>query len=456
MEHKDFLKKSIFALSPLDGRYVKSTIELTKYFSEAAYFIYRYKVELDYFYYLLHYLQDPHINLEIIEKFYKENQECSIDDILEMKEIESKINHDVKSIEYLLVKKWDRFITTTYHGFSNKLNIYQKIKNFIHFGLTSQDINHVALTSSIKTSNIETILPSLYIIKDKLLDKSNSWNKIEILGHTHGQPASLTTMGKEWLVFHDRLEIQMKKLEKFEYSTKFGGAVGNLRAHYCVYPDKNWKDFAKTFVERFSLTLQENTTQIEHYDGLAELFDLFCRINTILIDFCRDIWLYISMNYLSQKKKDDEVGSSTMPHKVNPINFENAEGNLQLANSLFGFMARKLPISRLQRDLTDSTVVRNIGCAFGYSLIAYESLIKGIDKLDINKMTLININNDIEYHPEVKGENYQMYLRSIGYENPYEEVKNVMRGKDFNFEDIDNWIDNLAISENEKNKMKKI
>lgn len=432
------------AISPIDGRYRRHTESIEKYFSEAALIQYRIKVEVEYFIALcelpLPQLKDvdPSVYPTLRGLYLKFKNE----DAARVKEIEKVTNHDVKAVEYFIKEK------------IADVGLGESIE-FIHFGLTSQDINNTAIPLSIKNAMEEVLLPELESTIKQLSDLANDWKNIPLLARTHGQPASPTRMGKEINVFVERLNIQLAQLKSIPYSAKFGGATGNLNAHHVAYPEVNWTDFANNFVTN-SLTLSrsQTTTQIEHYDNLAALFDANKRINTILIDLDRDIWTYISMDYFKQVIKEGEIGSSAMPHKVNPIDFENSEGNLGIANALFEHLAGKLPISRLQRDLTDSTVLRNVGVPFGHQLIALKSLQKGLGKLIINEE---KIKADLENNWAVVAEAIQTVLRREGFPKPYEALKELTRTNERISEDsIRRFIETLAVSVEIKNELKLI
>ena len=433
---------SLYSISPLDGRYTNYTCCLKKYFSEFALFKYRLMIEIEYLIYLksieLPELKDfPDINQEL-KNIYKN---FSHDDCIQIKNIEFVINHDVKAVEYFLAQKLESFDL-------------HKYKSFIHFGLTSQDINNNAITLSIKNCIEEIIIPKLEEILTNLLDKSLQWSEHVMLSHTHGQPAVQTTMGKEIKVFHYRISKQLEQLKNIDYYGKLGGASGNLNAHYCAYPDYEWDKLMENFLKQFSLKRNKYTTQIDNYENLSNIFDNLKRINTIFIDMNKDIWQYISMNYMTQKFNKDEVGSSTMPHKINPINFENSEGNLLLANCLLNFMSEKLPVSRLQRDLTDSTILRNIGSIFGYILIAYNNFNKGFDKLDINKN---KIKTDLNENCVVIIEGIQTILRKHNISNAYELCKDLTRNNEsISMNDISLFIKKLDVDENIKKKLYEI
>ena len=432
------------AISPIDGRYYSKTKELQKYFSESSLIKYRVQVEIEYFIALcnssiiqLNHFPSGKFNLlrEIYSNF-------SSEDAKKIKEIESTTNHDVKAVEYFIKEKFNELSLTEFN-------------EFIHFGLTSQDINNTAVPFSIKKSLEEVFYPELLELIKTLENKADEWNNIPMLARTHGQAASPTRMGKEIRVFVERINNQFKLLNEIPHTAKFGGATGNFNAHHVAFPEINWFDFANNFLkDSLDLSRQQTTTQIEHYDNLAAIMNNISRINTILIDFSRDIWAYVSIDYFKQKIKKDEVGSSAMPHKVNPIDFENAEGNLGFSNGIFDFMAKKLPISRLQRDLTDSTVLRNIGVPIAHTLIAIKSLKKGINKLVINKE---KIKIDLEDNWAVIAEAIQTILRREGYPNPYEALKKLTRlNSKITRETIIDFIDSLDIGEEIKAELKNI
>ncbi len=435
---------SLLSVSPVDGRYRKQCEQLSEYFSEYALIRYRIRTEIEYFIALCK------IPLPQLKGFPAESfdrlRELYINftpaDAEEVKKIESVTNHDVKAVEYFIKERLKD------SGLENYLE-------FIHFGLTSQDINNTAVPLSIKEYISDIYLPELNSLLD-LLDKlSNEWGDIPMLAHTHGQPASPTRVGKEVKVFTVRIREQLNYLANIPYSAKFGGATGNMNAHHVTYPQIEWNKFASDFVEK-SLGLKRSypTTQIEHYDNLAALFDLMRRINTILIDLARDFWTYISFEYFRQKIKAGEVGSSAMPHKVNPIDFENAEGNLGVANAIFEHLASKLPVSRLQRDLTDSTVLRNVGVPFAHTMISFKSLVKGLNKLIINKEV---IEKDLESNWAVVAEAIQTILRRENYPKPYEALKDLTRTNEaVTSETIKRFIEGLNISKEVKDELLKI
>jgi adenylosuccinate lyase len=432
------------AISPIDGRYRNVTEKLASYFSEAALIKYRVLVEVEYFIALcelpLPQLKDFDKALySDLRNIYKNFSEADAEQI---KIIEKTTNHDVKAVEYFIKEKFDALKITSQ-------------KEFIHFGLTSQDINNTAIPYSLKDAMNECILPMLQDILSKLAALSNEWSDVSMLARTHGQPASPTRLGKEIEVFTVRLQNQIAQLNAVPYSSKFGGATGNLNAHKVAYPEIDWLSFSNDFVNKnLGLHRSYPTTQIEHYDNLAALFDALKRINTIIIDLNRDVWTYVSMNYFKQKIKAGEIGSSAMPHKVNPIDFENSEGNLGIANALLEHLSAKLPISRLQRDLTDSTVLRNVGVPLAHSVIAYKSLLKGLDKLILNKEA---IEKDLEDNWAVVAEALQTVLRREGYPKPYEALKELTRtNTHITKESISAFIDTLAVSDTIKKELKNI
>ena len=432
------------AISPIDGRYRVKTKNLSPFFSEEALIRYRVRVEIEYFIALceLPLPQLKSFNPSLFQELRSIYQHFTADDALEIKAIEKTTNHDVKAVEYFIKKEFD------------KLEL-QEYKEFIHFGLTSQEINNTAIPLSIKEAIEKAYLPELGSLIDALKLLSEEYSEIPLLAHTHGQPASPTRLGKEIDVFINRIENQRKSLLNIPNAAKFGGATGNFNAHHVAYPELDWKSFGTHFVED-SLGLHHSfpTTQIEHYDFFAALCDCLKRINTIVIDLDRDFWTYISMDYFKQKILDGEVGSSAMPHKVNPIDFENSEGNLGIANALFEYFAGKLPISRLQRDLTDSTVLRNIGIPFGHSLIGFLSTQKGLSKLLLNKE---KIEKDLSENWAVVAEAIQTILRREGYPNPYEALKGLTRtNQEINQESLHSFIDELDIDTKIKVELRKI
>lgn len=435
---------NLTAISPVDGRYRNKTSELAEYFSEFGLIKYRVKVEIEYFITLadldlkgLGKISDE--DKKLLKKIFEDFDEV---DAQRVKEIEKVTNHDVKAVEYFLKEKFEKI--------NPSLN-----KEFIHFALTSQDINNTAVPLSLKEAFELDILPAFEDLIIKLKEREEEWKNIPMLSRTHGQPASPTRLGKEIAVFIERLNKELAKLRELPFPAKFGGATGNFNAHVVAYPNVDWVNFANSFVEEnLGLSRSKTTTQVEHYDGLAAIFDNYARLNTILIDFSRDIWTYISFDYFKQRIKKGEVGSSTMPHKVNPIDFENAEGNLGIANGIFRHLSEKLPISRLQRDLTDSTVLRNIGVPLAHVLIAIKSLVKGTGKLIVNEEA---ISSELEANWAVVGEGIQTILRREGFKNPYETLKELTRtNQKITGESIRQFIDNLDVAEEVKAEMKKI
>ncbi len=434
---------SLNAISPIDGRYATKTSSLQVFFSESALIKYRVLVEIEYFIELCenaipqlkNFPRNKYTDLRSLYLNFNESTAIRI------KEIEKETNHDVKAVEYYIREEFQ------------KLGIEQ-FNEFIHFGLTSQDINNTAVPYSIKAAMQQVYLPEINKLIYLLKEKEEEWKNIALLARTHGQAASPTRMGKEIKVFIERIENQLKLLNQIPFNAKFGGATGNFNAHHIAFPDINWKEFANNLIKRLELKRQETTTQIEHYDNLSALMDNITRINTILIDFSRDIWTYISMNYFKQKIKKGEVGSSAMPHKVNPIDFENAEGNLGIANAIFNFLSTKLPVSRLQRDLTDSTVLRNIGVPFSHTIIALSSLNKGINKLLINTKA---IQDDLDNNWAIVAEAIQTILRREGYPNPYEALKRLTRkNKSINKKTIADFIETLNVTDKVKKELKNI
>ena len=437
----DMSNNSLMAVSPIDGRYQKQVAELGQYFSEYALIKYRIRVEIEYFISLCN------IPLPQLEGFNKDNF-AALRDIYntftpenaeEVKEIEKVTNHDVKAVEYYIKKKF------------KELGIEQ-FSEFVHFGLTSQDINNTSVPLSLLEGIRDCYMPLLDEIIDILKGLAKEWENVPMLAHTHGQPASPTRLGKEIYVFVARLEEQKRLLATVPYSAKFGGATGNFNAHNFAYPQFDWNAFAASFVEgTLGLKRSYPTTQIEHYDNLAALFHNLERINTILIDLARDMWTYISMEYFRQKVKAGEVGSSAIPHKVNPIDFENAEGNFGVANALYAHLASKLPVSRLQRDLTDSTVLRNVGVPLAHSMISFRSLKKGLGKLILNEAAL---DRDLEANWAVVAEGIQTVLRREGYPNPYEALKALTRGNaGITKESIQEFVKGLEVSDSVKNEI---
>ena len=432
------------AISPIDGRYRSKAESLDKFYSEFALIRYRVKVEVEYFIALceLPLPQLKGVDNTVFKSLRKIYEEFSLDDAQRIKDIESITNHDVKAVEYFLKENFDKIGLESY-------------KEFIHFGLTSQDINNTSVPMAVKDSVNSAYLPLLGEVIDLLNRYADEWQNIPMLAKTHGQPASPTRLGKEIRVFAYRLTEQVNALKQIPISGKFGGATGNFNAHLIAFPDINWRDFANKFLtERLGIAREQWTTQISNYDNLGALFDALKRINTILIDLDRDIWQYISMNYFKQKIKAGEVGSSAMPHKVNPIDFENSEGNLGIANAIFSHLAMKLPISRLQRDLTDSTVLRNIGVPLGHTIIALHSTLKGLNKLILNKEA---INADLDEMWSVVAEAIQTILRREGYEKPYETLKALTRtNSTIDARSIAEFIDTLKVSDSVKAELKSI
>jgi adenylosuccinate lyase len=432
------------AISPVDGRYRRAVAKLGDYFSEGALINYRVRVEIEYFIALCRLPLIPlkDIDDKLFESLRRIYRDFSLEDAAKVKEIEKTTNHDVKAVEYYLKDKFDELGLESY-------------KEFIHFGLTSQDINNTALPLSMKEAYLNVLEPALAEVLENLRNKADEWADIPMLARTHGQPASPTTMGKELNVFAERLGVQADLLKTIPFSAKFGGAIGNFNAHQVAYPDIDWIAFADNLVNKtLGLVRSRVTTQIDHYDNLAAFCDNFKRMNTILIDLCRDIWTYISLDYFKQKIKKGEVGSSTMPHKVNPIDFENAEGNLGVANAIFEHLAAKLPISRLQRDLTDSTVTRNVGVPLAHTLIGLKSLMRGLNKLILNADV---IRTDLQNNWAVVAEAIQTILRREGYPQPYEALKALTRThKNIDQKAIAEFIESLDISKSVKNELLKI
>lgn len=423
------------AISPIDGRYRSKTVSLSPFFSEEALIKYRVLIEVEYFIALCEadLPQLSSVNKSVFDALRKIYTNFSTEDALWIKETEKTTNHDVKAVEYFIKSKFDA------------LGL-EPFKEFIHFGLTSQDINNTAIPLSTKEAFEKVYLPSLISLIAKLKELAMEWKDIPMLARTHGQPASPTRLGKEILVFVERLEEQMRLLFNVPFAAKFGGATGNYNAHHVAYPNTDWKKFGTDFVES-TLGLQHSfpTTQIEHYDHFAAFFDALKRINNIVLDLDRDIWTYVSMDYFKQKIKAGEIGSSAMPHKVNPIDFENSEGNLGIANAIFEHLSAKLPVSRLQRDLTDSTVLRNIGVPIGHTLIAFEATLKGLNKLVLNE---VKFEEDLEKNWAVVAEAIQTILRREGYPNPYEALKDLTRTNSvINKEAIQNFIQTLKVSD---------
>lgn len=438
------MSSALFAISPVDGRYARHSEPLSPYFSEYALIQYRVRIEIEYFVALvekpLPQLEDfPKDKINDLRDIYLDFEEK---DALRVKEIEKTTNHDVKAVEYLIKERMET------------LNL-QKWSEFIHFGLTSQDINNTAVPLSI-TEAIESIYtPLIGEVIVSLQEKAERWKEIPMLARTHGQPASPTRLGKEIMVFIERLDQQLRQLRHIPMSAKFGGATGNFNAHAVAYPNDDWHEFGNHFVQEIlGLHRSQPTTQIEHYDNMAALFDVLKRINTILIDLDRDIWTYISMEYFKQKIKEGEVGSSAMPHKVNPIDFENSEGNLGIANALFEHLSAKLPISRLQRDLTDSTVLRNIGVPLAHTIIGFNNTLKGLNKLIVNEDAIAA---DLERNYAVVAEAIQTILRREGYPKPYEALKALTRtNRPIDGEVIAEFVNSLDVSEDIKAELHQI
>ena len=435
---------SIHSISPVDGRYQSKTENLAPYFSEASLIKYRIKVEVEYFITLCEYPLPQLKNVD--HSLFKDLRALYVnfrDEYAQrVKDIEKVTNHDVKAVEYFIKEKMEE-------------SVWGASKEFIHFGLTSQDINNTAIPMSLKDCMEETYFPTIHELITSLSSIVKDWSHIPMLAKTHGQPASPTRLGKEIHVFVERLEEQMKWLKAVTYAGKFGGATGNFNAHHVAYPEIDWAAFGNDFLQnKLGITRTATTTQIEHYDHMASLFDGLKRVNTILIDLCRDIWTYISMDYFKQKIKKGEVGSSAMPHKVNPIDFENAEGNLGLANALFEHLSAKLPISRLQRDLTDSTVLRNVGVPIAHGVIALSSIQKGLGKLLLNESAL---QKDLEDNWAVVAEAIQTILRREGIPNPYEMLKDLTRSNEqITAASIQTFISNLDISSSLKEELNQI
>ncbi len=433
---------TLTSISPIDGRYYNSTQELSHYFSEFGLILYRIRIEVEYFIRLTAVLPElsgfPQTEIEPLRALYKNFSESDAQDI---KDIEKITNHDVKAVEYFIKKHFEK----------RKLDQY---KEFIHFGLTSQDINNTALPLATKEFMDAVLRPLLDRTINSIAELADRWQDVSMLARTHGQPASPTRLGKEMKVFMVRLSTQYQQLIHIDHSAKFGGATGNFNAHAIAYPKVNWIEFADNFVSSMGLELSYPTTQIEHYDNFAAQCDALKRINNILIDFARDVWQYVSLGYFKQKIKQGEIGSSAMPHKVNPIDFENAEGNLGVANALLEHFSAKLPISRLQRDLTDSTVLRNVGVPMGHTIVALQSLLKGIGKLELNKAA---IDSDLSDNWAVVAEALQTLLRKEGYPNPYEALLELTRKNEkITEQTIAGFIDTLNVSPEMKAKLKAI
>ena len=436
--------RELTAISPIDGRYRGKTEPLAAYFSEYALVRYRVRVEIEYFITLcelpLPQLQDfDHSLFEPLRDIYRN---FSVEDAARVKEIEAITNHDVKAVEYFIKEKWDSILSPLTSHLS-------PLKEFIHFGLTSQDINNTSVPLSIKEALEQVYCPLIEELIEQLHDYAEEWRNVPMLAKTHGQPASPTRLGKEIMVYVYRLEEQLRSLKETPVTAKFGGATGNFNAHHVAYPQYDWREFGNSFVsEKLGLEREQYTTQISNYDWLAAIFDAMKRINTIVIDLDRDFWMYISMDYFKQKIKAGEVGSSAMPHKVNPIDYENSEGNLGIANAILQFLAAKLPVSRLQRDLTDSTVLRNVGVPMGHAVIAFQSTLKGLRKLILNEEKL---QQDLDNTWAVVAEGIQTILRREAYPNPYETLKALTRTNErMTAETISRFIDTLDVSDDVK------
>ena len=441
---------ALTAVSPIDGRYHGKTAPLSEYFSEYALIRYRVRVEIEYFIALCELplpqlATFPHEHFDALRDIYRQ---FSPADAQRVKDIEAVTNHDVKAVEYFIKEKWDAILLPLVPD-------SLPLKNFIHFGLTSQDINNTSVPLSIKEALEQVYIPLLEELIELLNDYAQEWRNVPMLARTHGQPASPTSLGKEVMVYVYRLEEQLRVLKDCPLTAKFGGATGNFNAHHVAYPGIDWKTFADHFVSDYlGLEREQYTTQISNYDHLAALFDALRRINTIVIDLDRDFWMYISMDYFKQRIKAGEVGSSAMPHKVNPIDYENSEGNLGMANAILAFLAQKLPVSRLQRDLTDSTVLRNVGMPFGHALIAFQSTLKGLRKLILNEEKL---QADLDNTWPVVAEGIQTILRREGYPNPYEALKQLTRTNErINCETIKNFIQTLHVSDDVKKELEQI
>ena len=433
------------AISPIDGRYRNKTVALADYFSEYALIRYRVRVEIEYFISLceLPLPQLADFNKSLFARLRDIYMQFSEADAQRVKDIEKITNHDVKAVEYFIKEEID------------KIGSLDKYKEFIHFGLTSQDINNTSVPMSIAEAMRDVVIPQIEELIDQLSQYAEEWKNVPMLAKTHGQPASPTRLGKEVMVYVYRLDEQLRQLKECKMSGKFGGATGNFNAHHVAYPDIDWVSFANKFLsEKLSLQREQFTTQISNYDNMGALFDALRRINTIVIDLDRDFWMYISMDYFKQKIKAGEVGSSAMPHKVNPIDFENSEGNLGISNAVLQFLAQKLPVSRLQRDLTDSTVLRNVGVPVGHTVIALQSTLKGLRKLILNGQKL---NSDLEDTWAVVAEAIQTILRREAYPNPYEALKSLTRTNEkMTAETISRFINQLDVDENIKAELRKV
>ncbi|HMM11800.1 MAG TPA: adenylosuccinate lyase [Bacteroidales bacterium] len=435
---------ALYAISPVDGRYRSKTSPLAAYFSEFALIRYRLMVEAEYFIALTEIplpalAEFPAEGKQLLRNLYNDFTHESAEEI---KATERVTNHDVKAVEYFVKSRMD----------AAGLGAWRE---YVHFGLTSQDVNNTAQPAALRDAVWQVVVPALESIRAKLASMAVQWKDVPMLARTHGQPASPTRLGKELTVFVERIENQLTQLSQLRFSGKFGGATGNFNAHVLAYPDVYWPGFADAFLsDKLGLQRQQTTTQIEHYDDQAAIFDLMRRMNTILIDLCRDIWLYIMLDYFKQAIKAGEVGSSAMPHKVNPIDFENAEGNLGIANAIFSHLAEKLPVSRLQRDLTDSTVTRNTGVPFAHSLIAYDAILRGLNKLIINEKA---INDDLSRHAVVIAEGIQTVLRREGIANAYELLRDLTRTNEApGMDDLLRFIDQLPVNETVKQELRRI
>ena len=439
----DMNLNTLTAISPIDGRYRNKVSDLANYFSEFGLIRYRVLVEVEYFIALceIPLPQLKEVNTTLFPELRKIYEGFTVEDAEQVKEIEKTTNHDIKAVEYFIKQRFD------------ELGLHE-VKEFVHFGLTSQDINNTSIPLLFKEAIEHSILPLWNTLRDRLEELAKSWTEVPMLARTHGQPASPTRLGKELMVFVDRLDQQLKLLQSLKHAAKFGGATGNFNAHQVAYPEVQWVSFANIFVDSLGLQRSQITTQIEHYDHLAAWLDNFKRLNTILIDLDRDVWQYISMNYFTQKIKAGEVGSSAMPHKVNPIDFENSEGNLGIANAIFSHLAEKLPISRLQRDLTDSTVLRNLGTPVGHTLIAIQATLKGLGKLQLNQVA---INADLEANWAVVAEAIQTILRREGYPKPYEALKALTRTNEkITSESIKTFVAQLDVSDAVKAELREV
>ena len=432
---------SLTSISPIDGRYRSKTEALGAFFSEFALIKYRLRIEIEYYLALMHWGIIPSKDVTAAQELRNIYEHFSLEDAESIKTLEQTTNHDVKAVEYFIKQRLKDL------GHSHSLE-------FVHFGLTSQDINNTAIPLSIKEALNQVIFPAFEELLQQLKELTSAWENVPMLARTHGQPASPTRLGKEIRVFYERLSLQLIEARRIPHAAKFGGATGNFNAHHIAYPNIDWVKFANEFVSDLGLQRSQTTTQIEHYDFLAALCDALKRLNTVLIDLNRDFWTYISMDYFKQQLKEGEIGSSAMPHKVNPIDFENSEGNLGIANAQLEFFASKLPISRLQRDLTDSTVLRNIGVPMAHTLIALQSTGKGLGKLLLNQEKL---HADLEENWMVVAEAIQTVLRREAYPEPYEALKNLTRTHSkINQESIHSFIDGLKVSEALKVELKKI